>query len=338
VEVAFDALELWVGDLDRMQRLLTDAFRFRPVQIPVDAPADGAPDPAICLASGWVRVILRQGRTPTSLISRHVARHGDAVADVALVCPAPAAVAERALAHGLTVHGRPDAPTIDLFGDGTVCHTVRRTGLLADSAPAMGDPRIRAVDHLGYCLPWGYAEPAARAYQDVFGLRRLDADSFDAVGDEATGMRSVVLRSGSGFTVVLTEPISRASTGQTQRFVDAHAGPGVQHAALAYDDLFAAVESLRTSGVEFLAIPSGYYAGARQRLPDLPVTWETLRRLEILVDSDHDGLLYQLFTRPIADRGTFFFELIQRAGATGFGVNNVTALFEAIQATINKDM
>jgi 4-hydroxyphenylpyruvate dioxygenase len=166
------------------------------------------------------------------------------------------------------------------------------------------------------------------------GLGRIDVGEAEEVGGEAAGMRSAVLRSGSGFTVVLTEPISQASTGQTQRFVDAHAGPGVQHAALAYDDLVTAVESLRFKGVQFLPIPSEYYEQAQQRLPHRSIPWDALRRLGILVDADEQGLLFQLFTLPLTDRGTLFFELIQRSGGIGFGANNVQALFAAVQAAM----
>lgn len=330
--IGVHALELWVGDLTQTRDLLTGTFGFTPA----DVPGTGG-GPSVGLVSGEVRLVLRQGATADSLISRHVARHGDTVADVTLRCSDPSAVARRARAHGLTVTGSADAPTIDLFGDRTVCHTLRPTALVVPAAPA-GDARLRSVDHIGYCLPHGAADAAARAYENVLGMRRLAGDSFDAIGDRATGMRSIVLRAAGGFTVVLTEPISPASTGQTQQFVDAHAGPGVQHAALACDDLFTTVEALRRSGVEFLAIPDRYYDQASLRLPDLPVRWQALRRQRILVDADHDGLLYQVFTRPLGDRKTFFFELIQRAGATGFGVNNVTALFAAVQATISEDV
>jgi 4-hydroxymandelate synthase len=335
-DVELDALELWVADLGRTRRLLTAAFAFRPVDLPVDyGLGEERDETAACVVNGGVRVVLRQATDARGRIARHVAAHGDTVADVMLVCADPAAVAERAVAHGLTVGGTSDRPRVDLFGDGTICHTVRPTALVPVPPVARDGPQMRLVDHVGYCLPWGLADQAARIYQKVFGLQCLDADSFDAVGDEATGMRSVVLRSAAGFTVVLTEPVSQTSTGQTQRFVDAHAGPGVQHAALAYEELFTAVETLRSSGVEFLPIPGLYYDQAQQRSPNLPINWQELRRLEILVDADHDGLLYQLFTRPITGRGTFFFELIQRSGATGFGINNVRALFAAVQATMD---
>ncbi|WP_191971548.1 VOC family protein [Streptomyces luteolifulvus] len=330
-DIALDALELWVADLSSTQHLLTAVLGFQLV----GAPSERKPDEeAVFLVNGGVRVILRQGMSEENPIARHVGQHGDTVADVALVCADPAAVANRAVAHGARVWGTPDAPRIDLFDDGTVCHSVRRAPSFWGPAAREG-PRMGMIDHVGYCLPRGSADMVASAYEKVFGLQRADADSLDEVGNKATGMRSIVLRSALGFTVVLTEPVSPASTGQTQRFLDAHAGPGVQHAAFGHDDLFAAVESLRSSGLEFLPVPDAYYDQAQQRLREVPVPWETLRRLGILVDADDQGLLFQLFTRPITRHGTFFIELIQRSGAVGFGANNVRALFEAVQATMD---
>ena len=331
--VELDVLELWVGDLGRTQHLLTSAFGFRPL----DASLSRGPDEkATCLGNGGVTVVVRQGTSPVSPIARHVAVHGDTIADVALVCSDAEAVVEHALAYGLDVCDTAGAPAIDLFGDRTVRHSVRQAGLAPKPVPSGVGPRMRAVDHVAYCLPWGFVERAAQAYEAVLGLERVDVGEAQEVGGEAAGMRSVVLRSGSGFTVVLTEPASRASTGQTQRFVDAHAGPGVQHAALAYDELFTAVESLQRTGVRFLPIPAEYYAQAQRRLAHLPIPWDTLRRLGILVDADDQGLLFQLFTVPLTDRGTFFAELIQRSGATGFGANNVRALFAAVHATMKE--
>jgi 4-hydroxymandelate synthase len=335
-DVALHGIELWVGDLGAVRMLLTTAFGFEP-RVGAADDLDGALDDAevAVLGCGDVVMVLRQGESPESTIARHVASHGDTVGDVALACADPGAVVRRALDHGLDVFGSEDHPTIDLTGERTVCHSVRGARPRQARGPGMaGGSGIRGIDHVAYCLPWGTAERAARVYEVVFGLGRVDVGDSEMVGGDDVGMRSIVLRSRLGFTVVLTEPTSEGGAGQTQRFVDAHAGPGVQHAAIACDDLIATVESLRSRGVEFLAVPGRYFDDAQRRLCDQPVPWEALRRLEILVDCDEQGLLFQLFTRPLAGRPTFFFELIQRAGATGFGVNNVRALFAAVQAAI----
>jgi 4-hydroxymandelate synthase len=323
--VAGDLLELWVADLAGARQLLTEAFGFRLLVLPVPRRPD---EQAVCLGNGAVHAVVRQGTSAASPVSRHVAVHGDTIADVGLVCADPVETAARARAHGMVVRDVAGTPTLDVFGDGTVCHALRRAPVAAVPATAEA-PR---VDHVAYCLPWGGADAAAQAYQSVLGLERVDVGAAAEVGGDAAGMRSVVLRSAGGLTVVLTEPISPAGDGQTQRFVDAHAGPGVQHVALAYDDLFSAVAALRRNGVRFLPFPDTYYAEARQRLPHLPVPWDTLHPLGVLVDADDRGLLYQLFTHPLTARRTFFLELVQRAGAVGFGANHVRALFAAVEA------
>jgi 4-hydroxymandelate synthase len=335
-EISFDALEFWVQDLDKTRRVLTDGFGFEPI----DLPPTGQPGSAMALlASGQAAILLRQGLTSASPVTRHVARHGDTIGDVALVCPDVDAILGRAADLGLAVSWLAGGPLVDLLGDGTVCHTVREVGIAPRPGSVAGPAGIRAVDHVAYCLPYGGIEPLARKYEQVFGLRRHDVGAAAEVGDGPDGMRSLVLRSGAGFTVVLTEPTSPGGAGQTQRFLDAHAGPGAQHVALAYADLVAAVRSLRARGVEFLPVPGGYFQAAQRRLQGvaMPVSWDSLRRLEILVDAEGGGLLLQLFTRPVTDRGTFFFEFIQRLGADGFGTNNVRALFEAVRATMTTD-
>lgn len=326
---ALDVLELWVHDLKGARDLLTTMFGFE--QVGTELPTS-AGEEAACLASGGVRLVLRHGISPESPIARHVAVHGDTVGDVGLTCEDPDGIADRARARDLDVAGDDNGWRIDVAGGGTICHTVRRNPLLSPAPESRGAPRMLGVDHIACCLPSGTAAEVATVYEEVFGLERVDVGDSAQVGDEVSGMRSFVLRSELGFTVVLTEPVRTGGTGQTQRFIDAHAGPGVQHAAIAYDDIYGAVEALSSRGVEFLRIPPAYYDDARRRLSDPPLPWDSLRRLQILVDGDDGGMLFQLFSRPITARGTFFIELIQRNGAAGFGANNVRALFAAVDA------
>jgi 4-hydroxymandelate synthase len=320
--VRVDVVELWVGELRRTIDVLA-RFGFEP----------GATTPAHELAilrSGDVTLVLRQG-PPSSAVARHVARHGDGVGDVALVAGDIEALSARARAHGLTVDVDDDRTRIDLLGDGTIAHSVRSRSLVASPGSTSA---LRAIDHVTYCLPWGVMARVAHLYQQVFAMDVISNDDFAEVGDLARGMRSVVLRARGGFTVVLTEPRSEVSAGQTQRFVQAHGGAGVQHVAICCDDLVETADLLHARGVGFLAIPPDHLEGSYRRLSDRALPWDALRKRGILVDADANGLLFQLFTSALVERTGFFFELVQRAGSTGFGATNVPALFAAVDATM----
>jgi 4-hydroxyphenylpyruvate dioxygenase len=136
---------------------------------------------------------------------------------------------------------------------------------------------------------------------------------------------------GSKVVLPLNEPADGKKKSQIQEYLDFYGSPGVQHIALRTDDVVSAVAALRERGVRFLRIPSTYYDDVRTRLGDLDLPWERLAELGILIDRDQDGYLLQIFTEMVSDRPTFFFEIIQREGAKGFGAGNFKALFEAIE-------
>jgi 4-hydroxymandelate synthase len=325
--VAFDFLELWVRDLDSIAHTLTIRFGFER-----EAHVD---ENAASFISGDVTVLVRQETLAASPIARHVAKHGDGVGDIALACDDVEALAERALAHGLKTSIDGNSARIDILGDETILHTVRPRKATRPSD--VGVLPMRGVDHVTYCLPFGTMEHVARAYGHVFGLENVDVERGADVGDDDNGMRSRVLRSPAGFTVVLTEPMSATGWGQTQHFLRNHAGAGVQHAAVAYDDLIAAVQTLRSRGVPFLSVPQEHLEHSHQRLRDHALPWTGLRREGILVDADSAGLLFQLFTAPVTADSSFFFEVIQRAGATGFGAANIRGLFAALDVSTSRD-
>jgi 4-hydroxymandelate synthase len=331
--VELDVLELWVGDLGQTKRVLTTMFGFEPDETEFKPRPD---EETACLTCGNVSLIVRQGTSAANPISRHVAAHGDGVGDVALVCGDVGAVVDRALAHGLKVSNESGCSQIDLLGDGTILHSIRDRRIVSrpDTPGRQSGIQIRAIDHITYCLPWGMMDRAAHAYREVFKLEYVEVKDCAEIGDGVNGMRSTVLRSPLGFTVVLTEPMSSASVGQTQHFVRVHAGAGVQHVAFAYNDLLAAVGALRSNGVPFLPIPEAHLELSHRRLRDRALPWDALWRHGILVDADENGLLFQLFTRPITDRSSFFLELMHRAGATGFGATNVRGLFAAVDAAM----
>jgi 4-hydroxyphenylpyruvate dioxygenase len=328
--VGFDYLELWVSDLGDARAAFTTRFGFEHFEAEVESLEDQEIASLIC---GDARLILRQG----AATARYVAEHGDSIVDVALVCDDVASVAHRSHTHGLKMTYESGCLRIDVLGDASILHSlrdrrqVRHPVTHATSVPT----QVKGIDHVTYCLPCGTMDRVARIYREVLGLASVRVDNCDEVGDNSRGMRTVVLRSPLGFAVVLTEPVSPESDGQTQRFLDAHGGAGVQHVAFAFDDLVAAAEALRSRGLAFLPIPREQLERSHQRLHDRALQWDMLQRNEILVDDEEDGLLFQLFTLPITKRSNFFIELIQRAGAAGFGANNVHALFAAVDAAIH---
>ena len=142
---------------------------------------------------------------------------------------------------------------------------------------------------------------------------------------------STVVWNGENILLPLNEPAEGRRKSQIQEYLDTYDGPGVQHLALGTDDIVATVRALRERGVRFLNTPASYYDDVTRRLGHLPLPWETLAQLGILVDEDRDGYLLQIFTENITDRPTLFLEIIQRVGAKGFGEGNFKALFEAIE-------
>lgn len=332
--VQLDAVELWVGDVERTKRTLTQ-FGFTTS----DAELAYRPDERTAwLYSGHVRFVLRQGTTTASSIRRHVDEHGDGVGDVALLCDDIREIADRAASIGLETLVEDGCARIDFLGDGTIVHSVRNRPIVshADSRQQGDGPVIGDIDHVTYCLPFGTIESVAQSYRDVFGLSDVANDDFAEVGDNSNGMRSLVLRSALGFTVVLTSPASAASSSQTQHFLTTNRGAGVQHVAIACADLPAVVHSMRSNGVRFLDVPEEHLELSYRRLKDRVLPWDALRREQILVDADNKGLLFQRFTHPIIKGSGFFFEFIQRAGATGFGAGNVRALFAAVDVSIRQ--
>jgi 4-hydroxyphenylpyruvate dioxygenase len=331
--IALDALELWVGDLGEASRALSSMLELTPWKIAaVCRPGENV----MALGGGTVAFVLRQSSDSGTQVARYVARHGDSIADIDLICPDADALVRRARDYGLKVRQETGNVQIDFLGEGSILHSLRHESIFAAPArPPYSDFYLRTVDHVTYCLPRGTLDPVARIYREVFGLEEVQVEGIRSESSagpkiDPNGMRSMVLRSSLGFTVVLTEPASSRVSGQIQRFLDAHSGPGVQHVAIESRDLAATAAHLRANGVSFLSVPEDYLERSYQRLHDRDLRIEDLRRGNILADADANGLLFQTFTRPLTRNASFFIELIERAGATGFGSANVRALYAAV--------
>ena len=170
-------------------------------------------------------------------------------------------------------------------------------------------------------------------YERVCGFHRyLNFDDKD-ISTEYSALMSIVMSDDSqSVKFPINEPAAGRRKSQIEEYLDYNGGPGVQHIALQTKDILATVATLRSNGVDFLEVPDTYYDALPARIGDIHEDLDAIRRLRILVDRDEEGYLLQLFTRPVQDRPTLFYEIIQRAGSRGFGKGNFKALFEAIEA------
>ena len=200
----------------------------------------------------------------------------------------------------------------------------------APAAPA--DPLFAGIDHVVGNVELGHMQEWVGYYERVFGMTELIHFSDEAISTEYSALMSKVVTDGSGrLKFPINEPADGKRKSQIEEYLDFYRGAGVQHIAISTRDIVGAVGELRERGVEFLAIPESYYDEVPDRIGEIEQDLADLRRLGILVDRDDEGYLLQIFTKPLGDRPTIFFEMIERHGSRGFGEGNFKALFEAIE-------
>jgi 4-hydroxyphenylpyruvate dioxygenase len=200
-------------------------------------------------------------------------------------------------------------------------------------APADPDSMmLMGIDHIVGNVELGHMEEWVHYYERVFGMTEMIHFSDEAISTEYSALMSKVVTDGSGrIKFPINEPAEGKRKSQIEEYIEFYNGAGAQHIAVATRDIVSCVAALRERGVEFLTIPEEYYDEVPERIGEIEEDVEDLRRLGILVDRDDEGYLLQIFTKPIGDRPTVFFEIIERHGARGFGEGNFKALFEAIE-------
>ncbi|HWI43430.1 MAG TPA: 4-hydroxyphenylpyruvate dioxygenase [Nocardioides sp.] len=316
---------------------------------------------AFVLRSGAVRFVLKGGVSPDSPILDHHRRHGDGLIDIALEVPD----VDRCIAHarsaGATVleepheisdeHGTVRMAAIATYGETrhTLVDRSRYSGPYLPGYVARGfearsartstsgeRPRrlFQALDHIVGNVELGQMDAWVDFYRRVMGFTNMaEFIGEDIATDYSALMSKVVANGNHRVKFPLNEPAVAKKRSQIDEYLEFYQGPGAQHLALATNDILATVDTLRERGIEFLETPDSYYEDPelRARIGEVRVPIEELQRRRILVDRDEDGYLLQIFTRPIGDRPTVFFELIERHGSLGFGKGNFKALFEAIE-------
>ena len=307
---------------------------------------------AYVLRSGAVRFVLKGGVDPESPLLDHHRRHGDGIVDIALEVPD----VDRCIAHarrqGAVVleephdvtdeHGTVRTAAIAAYGD-TRHSLVDRSrytgpylpGYVSRSSAVPREKRLfQALDHVVGNVELGRMDEWVGFYNRVMGFTNMAEFVGDDIATEYSALMSKVVASGNHrVKFPLNEPAIGKKRSQIDEYLQFYGGPGAQHLALATNDILRTVDVLRSRGVEFLATPDSYYTdpALRERIGTVRVPIEELQKRGILVDRDEDGYLLQIFTKPVGDRPTVFFELIERHGSLGFGKGNFQALFEAIE-------
>lgn len=350
-----DAAVFAVGNAKQAAHYYSTAFGMRLVAY--RGPENGSRDEvAYVLTSGGARFEFRASIRPGTPLARHVAEHGDGVIDLALDVPDVEAAYEHAVAQGARglaapytledEHGKVVLAAIATYGE--TRHTlVDRSNYggaylpgYAPAEPLVPAPAVRngrlfqAVDHCVGNVELGRMDEWVEFYRKVMGFTNMAEFIGDDIATEYSALMSKVVADGTRkVKFPLNEPAISRRKSQIDEYLEFYGGPGVQHIALATNDILTTVDHMRAAGVEFLDTPDSYYDDPelRARIGQVRAPIEELKKRKILVDRDEDGYLLQIFTKPVQDRPTVFFELIERHGSLGFGKGNFKALFEAIE-------
>jgi 4-hydroxyphenylpyruvate dioxygenase len=344
-----DYIEFWVGNARQASLYYRAAFGFELVGY--RGPETGTRDRAsYLLQQDKIRFVLTTPIKSTGRIADHVHKHGDGVRDIALwvddARTAYAAAMERGAESALepTVMKDDDGEiviaAIRTYGD-TIHSIVERKnyrGLFMPGFVPMSSPYnppsagLMYVDHCVGNVELGKMNAWVKFYEDVLGFTNILTFDDKQINTEYSALMSKVMSNGNGrIKFPINEPAEGKRKSQIDEYLEFYDGPGVQHIAVATDDIIKTVRNLLSRGVEFLKVPATYYDSVPERVGKIDEDIAPLRELGILVDRDDEGYLLQIFTKPVEDRPTVFYEIIQRKGAKSFGAGNFKALFEAIE-------
>ena len=344
-----DHIEFWVGNAKQAAYYYQKAFGFELVAYA--GPDTGIRDRAsYVLQQGKIRFILTTAMQPDTEIAKHVMKHGDGVKVLALLVDDAEKSFYETMSRGAKAHTQPQTTT-DEFGEvktatihtyGETLHKFverkRYTGVFMPGyKPAKASFKaepvgLEYVDHCVGNVELGKMNEWVKFYEDVMGFKMIITFDDSDISTEYSALMSKVVSNGNGYVKFpINEPAAGKKKSQIDEYLEFYQGPGVQHIAIITHDVVKTVTELQKRGVDFLQVPGSYYDELETRVGKIDEDIQSLRNLGILVDRDNEGYLLQIFTKPVEDRPTVFFEIIQRKGAKSFGKGNFKALFEAIE-------
>jgi len=344
-----DYVEFYVGNAKQVAHYYKTAFGFQSVAYA--GPETGSKDKAsYVLRQNKLTFVFTTALQPDHPIAQHVQLHGDGVKIIALRVDDAAGAWNETTARGGKNYMEPTTLAdkwgevilsgIHTYGD-TVHLFVERNNYKGPFMPGYKEWKtaynptstgLQYVDHCVGNVGWHQMDRWVKFYQDVMGFRNILSFDDKDISTEYSALMSKVMSNGNGYVKFpINEPAEGKKKSQVEEYLEFYKGEGVQHVALATQNIVETVTQLRDRGVEFLQVPGSYYDDLLSRVGKIDEDIQPLRELGILVDRDDEGYLLQIFTKPVEDRPTVFFEIIQRKGAQSFGKGNFKALFEAIE-------
>ena len=345
----YDHIEFYVGNAKQAAHFYDKTFGFKPVA--KAGLETGCRDRAsYVMEQGNARFVFTSAYGPDHEIARHCALHGDGVKSIGLSVPDVDRAIAETKKRGATVlqqttsvkdeHGTYVTGTIKYAGD-TVFRFVDRKNYYGAFAPGFKPIQahgplpvgLAAIDHIVTNVYLGEMNFWAKWFEEVMGFSNLCGFTDKDISTEYSALMSKVMENGTGkCKFPINEPAEGKKKSQIEEFLDYYCGPGVQHIAMNSGNIYETVTELRRRDIDFLRVPDSYYDYMRERVGDVGEDWDKLQDMGILIDKDEDGYLLQIFTAPVQDRPTLFFEVIERHGSRGFGIGNFKALFISIEA------
>lgn len=344
-----DYVEFYVGNAKQAAHYYKTAFGFQGVAYA--GPETGVRDRvSYVLQQNKIRFILTTPLQPENEISDHIKLHGDGVKVLALWVDDATKAWEETTKRGAKSYMEPKTEKdengevvrsgIHTYGD-TVHIFVERKNYSGPFLPhfqkweSVYNPTETGLLHVDHCVGnvgWNQMNKWVEFYQNTMGFKNILSFDDKDISTEYSALMSKVMSNGNGYVKFpINEPAEGKKKSQVEEYLDFYKGEGVQHVAMATNDIVKTVTDLKSRGVEFLSIPDSYYEELLDRVGQIDEEIEPLRKLGILVDRDDEGYLLQIFTKPVEDRPTLFYEIIQRKGAQSFGKGNFKALFESIE-------
>jgi 4-hydroxyphenylpyruvate dioxygenase len=345
-----DYVEFYVGNAKQAAHFYMNAFGFQPLAY--SGPETGNKDRvSYAVRQHKLTFVLTTPLRANNPIADHIYKHGDGVKSISLRVQDARSAWNETTKRGAKSFMEPTAMKdsdgevvmsgIHTYGDTVHLFIERKNyngpfmpGYRAWDLPLFktNDTGLLYVDHCVGNVGWNQMNPWVKFYEDVMGFKNILTFDDEDISTEYSALMSKVMSSGNGFVKFpINEPAEGKKKSQVEEYLEFYDGEGVQHVALATNDIVKTVKELMRRGVEFLRVPTTYYDDLLDRVGKIDEDLEPLKELGILVDRDNEGYLLQLFSKPVEDRPTLFFEIIQRKGAKSFGKGNFKALFEAIE-------